>query len=143
MPGVLALMSVLQPRLQITGGLVLALDGTAPYTAAAQVTFNSNGTLTVAADPIDDGSDLGSSWYPATVTGIGDFYWVRMSLITGVEPSGPGAGWHQLNSSPAWTLSRASVGLTVGIVKFEFATDSGGVNVVYTSPNITFQARCT
>lgn len=67
-------------------------------------------------------------WYTHVLPGIGNSYWVRASLVAGTTPAAGSMGtWINVGTEPRWTLSATCT------LRFEFATDSGGTNIVFST----------
>lgn len=81
-------MTGMQQAMLGAGGIIafsitgLADSQTAPITATASATFNSDGTLFI----VGNGS-AGSGWRTPPATGIGAFYWIRLVVNSGLGPN--------------------------------------------------------
>ena len=109
------------------------------------VSFNTDGTVTVASTPAGHTSEstgLPSSWFFPTTPGIGTTHWVRATQVSGDAIGGDSLGvWLQLNAIRTWERHVNTFGFEkVGVITVEIATDSGGVTVIATG-NITFTAE--
>lgn len=67
-------------------------------------------------------------WSEAPVTGIGNSYQIRATLVSGVTPSGPTLGlWHNMSGPNNWSVTRGSVGVdssTLTIAIRDIATET-------------------
>ena len=61
-------------------GTLLAYDAPVSGAAAANITFNTNGTITY----VGDGSTGVTNWYLPTTTAIGSSYWIKFTTTSGV-----------------------------------------------------------
>ena len=99
--------------------------------ASATATFSTTGACTGTISR--SGLTFTKSWYAPNTAGIGTSYWVKATLTTGKTPSsGTMGAWTQITTNQAWTNSVAAGGSRDSIVKFQIASDAGGVNIVYT-----------
>lgn len=104
------------------GGVGVTLAG--DYTAGT-VTLNSNGTVSYGAP---SGGDETANWYSPTTAGIGSSHWFRLTKTGGSMTFDPAPGsWLPLSSN---TLIQVGGGIGSCTGTIEFATDSGGTNVV-------------
>jgi len=80
-----------------------------PGTASASVQFTAGGNVTV-------NSGTNRSWHPNSTGSsgaIGNDYEIRVTLSSGLTPSGPTLGsWHALSTTRTWSLSRSSFGIS-------------------------------
>lgn len=115
------------------GGTVYAIKRTGP-SAIANVTFNTNGTVSGSISPTTGGSNeaSGDRWYSPTTTNIGSSYWIRATLTAGVTPSsGTMNTWQQLSSARLWENNSGSgaTGNKSSTILFEISATSGGAVV--------------
>lgn len=93
------------------------------------VTFKTDGSIT--ATGLGAASFLGM-WASHLTASFGNAYWVRCTVLAGSVASGTTGSWLALTSDRAWTVTAANTRL-----KFEIASDSGGVTVVAATANNT------
>lgn len=99
-------------------------SGTISLTAT--LTFFADGTI----------SAFSGSWYEPTTTNIGSSYWIRATsgISAGPRRFGTLNTWIALNILPAWSVEQSGGdGSTDWTLTFDFATDSGGTNIVATA----------
>lgn len=101
------------------------------------LSFNSDGTVTVASNPAGHTSEsvgLPSSWYNPTTPGIGTTHWVRATQVSGDAIGGAAMNtWLQLNAVRTWQLHVNNFGVgKSGVATFEIATDAAGVTIIAT-----------
>jgi hypothetical protein len=96
--------------------------------AAIQLTATSGGSF-VPANGI-------APWYlPQAGAPIG--IWVKATVTAGTGWSTGSIAWQSIDGTTvSWVWTRASVGTTTATVKLEFATDSGGANIVATQTGL-------
>jgi hypothetical protein len=107
--------------------------------ASAGYTFVGDGTVT---DEGNSTSNFYGDWYgPDHPAGIGVGYWVRCNNVSGGPALTVGSygTWLQIGAGGGrqYQWQRTTVGTSTGTVSFDFATDSGGSNIVYSSTNVT------
>ena len=120
---------------------IVLSDAPATGGAAAAVTFNTNGSITVSGD----GSTAPTNWYIPTTTSIGNSYWIKFVLNSGSQWVGYGTTLisgtvYALSSArgPGWTVvagTSKSANATVTIY-----SDSGGINALVSG---TFNVNIT
>jgi len=103
-------------------------------TSSCTLTFRSDGLVGM----IGNGTIGNSSW-TNNIVGIGDGYWIRATLTGSFETgatanrSGTNGTWLHLSSNNSWSLTISGLDVLSGTTyTFEFASDSGGTNIVGT-----------
>lgn len=107
-----------------------------PTDAVCNIQFDSAGTTTLSAG-VNGGP--AANWL---VSGTGAQFWVRWTNTSGTLTTGTAGTWQQMNANRTFGVSFTlnSTGSKVCTGTVEFATDSGGVNVVATG-SITLTAQ--
>jgi hypothetical protein len=101
---------------------------TGGFAVTVGVTFGTTGTVT----NTGTGSAIAKNWFVPN-SAVGASYWVRATLTSGDVPtSGTMNTWLQLNASRSWANAAAGGRNLDSFIKFEIASDAGGVNIVYT-----------
>lgn len=74
-------------------------------------------------------------WYTPTTAGIGNSYWVRATVTSGVTPTtGTVGSWLALSSNQTWTVTQPGEdGITASVLSISIASDSGGSNILATA----------
>lgn len=99
-------------------------------TSTASITIGANGSVAT----IGATSSARSTWLSNSTTGSS--YYVRVTSISG-SGIGAGSGWLQINTDRTWYTEAMNDGVSNAsgfwFLKFEFATDSAGTNIVATN----------
>ena len=110
----------------------------------AGIWFNGDGRLFLNTD-ISSVPFPAQNWYGPTTAGVGNNYWVRLTVTDGSAPtaglSDPVGTWNQITVAVRWYWSRGTAGTTTATVTLELATDNAGSNIVATKTGIT--VSCT
>jgi hypothetical protein len=128
----------------------LGIYGTAypGESAYAELTFNSNGTIT--AGTSNSGTQSSGNWATPTTTGIGSSYWVRATQTGSYGTGGFGGAtqygsakgvWHQISNTPYFGVSRTGNGMGGFYYTIQIASDSGGSNILATATNVEIAAE--
>lgn len=97
---------------------------TAPGSAVAGWRFNRDGSVEIQEAPAAYTSD--HRWWKDVVSDIGDSYWIRLTLISGISPAGPAeATWHALSTARAWSLTRSTPSISSDISQFRIHIATG------------------
>lgn len=112
-------------------------EALAPADSIVNITFASAGGWSAT----DESSQTGT-WKIGGGTGAN--YWVRWTNTSGTLSTGTAGTWQQLSSDRTFGVSVTSNsgGLKTTIGTVEFATDSGGANII-ASGSITLTAQVT
>lgn len=103
--------------------------------AIASFTLNTNGSCA------NSPSTAPGNWYSPTTTSIGNNYWARVTVTSGLLSSGTVNSWLQLNTSRTWTLQNDGFdGTLSATIKLEIASDSGGSTIVASRSGIVLSA---
>lgn len=111
------------------------------FDAISFITLETNGTITALGGQAVY-LPFGTKWVNNPSTGVGNNYWVRATtnFLIG-SGTGTTGSWLQLNTARTWTLTAPTGGAIYGWdIKFEFATDSAGTNIVATT-NFSLQSE--
>lgn len=106
------------PGTNAAGGFTLQADGT--------ITYQFTGSL-------QTGDTAQPRWCSQTIAGIGASYWVRVTVTLGTLTTGTTGSWVSLGSAQAFMKGPSTTGNASAILTLEFASDSGGANIVSTS----------
>lgn len=110
-------------------GLFSGLD------AFAEVTLNTDGTITIVGD-----SGFSGGWFNNPSSGIGSSYWVRATTVSG-SGSGTTGSWLALSTARSWSVGAAQGGnFNSWVLKLEFSTNSSGTVIVATT-QLTLSAQ--
>jgi len=132
---------------------VRGVNTTSAYNGQS-VTHSNTGGVSSTVGFINDGSvistgaggaNFASDWFLLHATGVGSFYWLRWTLLSGsVWSATPGASgiWIPMTSNLFWTLTVVGVQDHFNDTLFEIAGDSGGAGIVC-SGHITAEADGT
>jgi len=105
-------------------------DELSPTNASASITIVSDGTCSFNGN----NPPAATNWYTPTVSGIGTLYWVRATVTSGAISSGSSTGtWISCNSSPSWVRNATTISTQTANLTLDFASDSGGTNIVGTA----------
>lgn len=97
---------------------------------SAGVTFNSDGSLSASGNT---SVTTGSSWNTPNATGVGAYYWIRVTLNSGTAPTtGTTGSWLALSSQRTFSWLRNASGTTTANITIEIASDSGGTVIAAT-----------
>jgi hypothetical protein len=97
-----------------------------PSTATAQVQFVADGQHSGI-------PTMSGNWYSPTTTGIGNSYWIRITLLSGDALTvNDASGWTQLSSNRQAYVSQSGIGTKSSDIRIEISTDSGGSTIVAT-----------
>lgn len=108
-----------------------------PDSATATYSLNTNGTASQFTSAFGTLAITGEWWSAGTVTGIGNNYEARWTVVSGT-PSGAATGtWLALSTARSWTVTRSSVGTTSVVGTVEIRPTGGSV---VTTATITIEA---
>lgn len=111
--------------------------------ASVTLTFNTDGSVTSGGAGANADVGLPANWYLPTTTGIGSSYWVKSVVTSGSFTSDPSVGtWVSLSTVKQWQRSAGAGASQTVVATFSIASDSSGVNVLYTG-SITMIANGT
>lgn len=100
-----------------------------PATASASITVNSDGTISYTGNT----SSGPTKWFNPPLAGVGNRYWVRLTLgtIPAADGGSASAGvWLALSSNRTWTWSLATIATKAGSGTIAIASDAAGANIV-------------
>lgn len=98
-----------------------------PNDATVSLFMGTNGDM----DWVENGFTTDNAWFTPEQTGIGSQYWVRLTVNSGITPSGDATGvWLALSAARSWAWTRTTVGSSSSNLTIAIATDSGGANIV-------------
>jgi hypothetical protein len=107
-------------------------DQIAPTNAFASFNIGSDGACSASGN--HNAGNPPPNWYFPGSTGIGSLYWVRATVTSGSTSGGSSTGvWISCNSSPGWSRNATSVSVQTVNLTLDFASDSGGTNIVGTA----------
>lgn len=118
-------------------GMDLWDDAVYPNGAAAGVTFSPDGSISYAGI-----SSLGPpKWYSVLTTGIGAYYYIRLTVISGNTPSsGQIQGtWWGMGSNRTWLWQAPPV--KSATIRFDISDSNAGTNIVATTGNVSVFAQ--
>lgn len=96
-------------------------------TAVAGFSLLSNGNTTTTQQGSGTDTVNNDDWYTPITTSIGSGYSVRVTLLSGINPSGPALGsWHVLSSTRYWSMS-SGAGYRACSVRVEIRKGTGAV----------------
>lgn len=99
--------------------------------ASVDVNINTDGTITETGTFVDASTGFPTRYYFPTTVGIGSSFWVRATLQSGSAwGTGNMGAWTQITSNQNWHMNVSHSGDKANTTLFEFATDSGGLNIV-------------
>jgi hypothetical protein len=116
------------PQANYNGAQVIGEDATSPYSMTADVTFNTNGTVSGTGFPIN-----GSFGFPTTYSSNGSTgttgWFVKAVLNSGQTPTGTFGSYLQLNSARSWSYGASSANRICSITFYvnTSASDTGAV----------------
>lgn len=117
-------------RIAAFGGTLWGTDASAPYSATATLTLNSDGTNTRSATPSVTSNTVGAAWAASPYAGIGSAVWVRCTVTSGALSSGTTGTWLSLSAGQSWDVTRTSLGTSTAVITLDFALDSGGTTII-------------
>lgn len=98
-------------------------------TASATFTLQSDGVAAFSKSPGSSGTYTDEFIPGSPITASGADYWARMTLISGVNPSGTMGSWVQLSSDRSWVLSVTNDAQN-STMTCEIAADAAGATIV-------------
>lgn len=108
--------------------------------ATMTMTFLRGGQIALTFNDNDLSTDRPRAWnVDASGNTVGDLWWIRCTVNSGVVTGSATSTWLQLSSNQGWTVGRSSPGTTSANVTFDFSTDGG--TTVLGSVTGTIQAR--
>lgn len=102
------------------------------FGASASLYFNNDGTVAVTGS----NSSIGGkpNWYIPATSGIGDFYWVRISLDSHSGTKSPTYGnmqlntWYQIDSTQIFNVEISNLGFLFDTYNIEFSKNGSSVD---------------
>lgn len=118
----------------ITGSMTA---GANPLGATYILTLN--GFVTTNLNGNSGGTTIGTTqWFVPGTPGIGGSYWVRATVTAGAADSGTFGVWQRLDVNRSFGIADyLTAGAKSCTIKFEFATDAAGSNIVLTGAGNT------